>query len=386
MLSDKDTNTMTISKDTFYGIIIVVLAGLLVLSVLTQGFGVIKSPAAPVQPTAPTQPTQPTAPAQPTQPTQPSAPSAPTSLQVAFGDYPQLGNSSAPVAWVEFSDFQCPFCERLYSDAELQVRTNYITPGKVKLYYRDYPLPFHPNADPAANAARCANEQGKFWAMHDKLMAAKDLSAANIQQLASDTGLDRKKFDDCVAEERYKEQIDKDLAAGQAAGVNGTPAFFINGRQRMTTGEKMPCADFDEVLQSELREIESSRRARASSPSDVSENPTLGSSDDPDKKAAGMNLVGLAFSGGGIRSATFNLGILQGLARRGLLRSIDYLSTVSGGGYIGSWFTAWIKRVGSIKRVEEELLCPAGSGAAYSILAGGGLSCQEQTKSGYPSP
>ncbi|HEY6010811.1 MAG TPA: patatin-like phospholipase family protein [Nitrospirota bacterium] len=131
----------------------------------------------------------------------------------------------------------------------------------------------------------------------------------------------------------------------------------------MTNGEKNTRTVFDEVLEAELEEIERSRRARGVSPGDGSEQTT--GSDSPAQKAVAMNLVGLAFSGGGIRSATFNLGILQGLARRGLLKSIDYLSTVSGGGYIGSWLMAWIKRVGSIKKVEEELLRPTGSGAAY---------------------
>jgi predicted acylesterase/phospholipase RssA len=117
---------------------------------------------------------------------------------------------------------------------------------------------------------------------------------------------------------------------------------------------------FSDVLAEELKEVLRSRKARLESEADAA---SSGISD-PYQQAREMKLVGLAFSGGGIRSATFNLGILQGLARLGLLRRFDYLSTVSGGGYIGSWLSAWIKRE-PIKIVEEQLQCQAGSGAEY---------------------
>lgn len=170
---------------------------------------------------------------------------APT-VDVAVGDLPPLGPADAKVTIVEFSDYECPFCKRAEASVE-QVKQTY--GDKVRLAYRNYPLPFHQSARPAAQAALCANEQGKFWAMHDKLMAAKDLSAANLQQIASDVGLDRKKFDECVAAERGKETIEKDLAAGQAAGVNGTPAFFINGR--LLDGAQ-PFEKFQEIIDEEL--------------------------------------------------------------------------------------------------------------------------------------
>lgn len=170
----------------------------------------------------------------------------PPTVDVALGDLPPMGPADAKVTIVEFSDYECPFCKRAESSVE-EVRKAY--GDKVRIAYRNYPLPFHANARPAANAALCANEQGKFWDYHDKLMAAKDLSAANLQQLASDTGLDRAKFDDCVAAARFDAQIDKDLAAGQAAGVNGTPAFFINGR--LLDGAQ-PFEKFQEIIEEEL--------------------------------------------------------------------------------------------------------------------------------------
>jgi protein-disulfide isomerase len=170
----------------------------------------------------------------------------PPTVEVALGDLPPLGPADAKVTIVEFSDYECPYCKRAEASVD-QVRKTY--GDQVRLAYRHYPLPFHANARSAAQAAICANEQGKFWDYHAKLMAATDLSAANLQQLASDTGLDRKKFDDCVAAERHKDQIESDLAAGQAAGVNGTPAFFINGR--LLDGAQ-PFEKFQEIIEEEL--------------------------------------------------------------------------------------------------------------------------------------
>ncbi len=215
------------SKDTFYGIIIVALAGLLLLSVFTQGFGLIKVPAS-----VPTQvtpiPSQPT----PSQPTPVVAPT-PGKLTVTLGDYAPLGKDSAPVAWVEFSDFQCPFCAKIYSEAAAQVKTNYIDSGKVKLYYRDFPLSFHPNAMPGAIAARCANDQGKFWEMHDKLFSNQDLwsGAADpgitFKGYATDLGLDATKFASCYDNKEHLAQINADEAQGQSYGVSGTPSNFL---------------------------------------------------------------------------------------------------------------------------------------------------------------
>lgn len=170
----------------------------------------------------------------------------PPTVEVALGDIPPLGPADAPITIVEFSDYECPFCKRAEASIE-EVKKVY--GDKVRLAYRHYPLPFHANARPAAQASLCANEQGKFWPFHDKVMAANDLSAANLQQIASDVGLDRKQFDDCVAAGKFADQIDKDLAAGQAAGVNGTPAFFINGR--MLDGAQ-PFEKFQEIIDEEL--------------------------------------------------------------------------------------------------------------------------------------
>jgi thiol-disulfide isomerase/thioredoxin len=119
----------------------------------------------------------------------------PPTVDVALGELPPLGPADAKVTIIEFSDYECPFCKRAEASVA-QVKQTY--GDKIRIAYRNYPLPFHQSARPAAQAAICANEQGKFWAMHDKLMEAKDLSAANLQQIATDTGLDRAKFDTCI--------------------------------------------------------------------------------------------------------------------------------------------------------------------------------------------
>ncbi|MEW6722858.1 MAG: DsbA family protein [Candidatus Micrarchaeota archaeon] len=228
-MAEKEASTITVSKDIFYGVIILGLAGLLVLSIFTQGFGIVKSP------TAPTAPTQPTAPTAPTQPTQPTAPTQPSygSLSVPTGDYPALGQASAPVSFIEFSDFQCPFCGRLYTDALASIKTNYVNSGKVKVYFRDFPLAFHPNAMPSALAARCADEQDKFWEMHDKLFTTQaswsGLSDAGstFKGYAADLGLDSTQFDSCYDSKKYESAVNADMSGGQSIGVGGTPANFL---------------------------------------------------------------------------------------------------------------------------------------------------------------
>ena len=171
----------------------------------------------------------------------------PPIVQVGLGSNPPKGNPKAPVTIVEFSDYQCPFCKRA-EPTVTEVLKAY-GPDKVRLVYRNFPLPFHNDARPAAEAAGCAGDQGKFWEYHEKLMAASDLSAANLSTLAGSVGVDQKKFDECVAQKKFKDAVEKDIEAGQEAGVNGTPAFFINGR--MIDGAQ-PFEKFKELIDEEL--------------------------------------------------------------------------------------------------------------------------------------
>ncbi len=170
----------------------------------------------------------------------------PPVVEVGTGPRPPRGGANAAVTIVTFSDYECPFCKRAESTVD-QVMKAY--GDKVRLYFRDYPLPFHQHARPAAEAAECANAQGKFWDYHDKLMASKDLSPENLKKMAADTGMDAKKFDECVAKNPYKDIIEKDIADGATAGVNGTPAFFINGR--LISGAQ-PFEKFKEIIDEEL--------------------------------------------------------------------------------------------------------------------------------------
>jgi protein-disulfide isomerase len=160
---------------------------------------------------------------------------------------PELGPKDAPVTIVEFADFQCPFCKRV-EDSLKQIRAKY--GDKVRLVYRDYPLPMHPNAMPAAEAARCAGEQGKFWPFHDALYSDQSKLAPNdLKATAAKLGLDKQKFDSCVDSKKYEGAVAKDRADGEAVGVEGTPAFFINGR---SLSGAQPVGEFNDIIEDEL--------------------------------------------------------------------------------------------------------------------------------------
>jgi len=154
----------------------------------------------------------------------------PTVVAVSADDDAVKGDADAPITIIEFSDFQCPFCSRFYTDTLGQIEKDYIDTGKAKLVFRDFPLSFHPEAQPAALAAECGKEQGKFWEFHDAIFENQGSIGADLyQKIAKDNGLDMAKFNDCISTEKYKSEIQKDFTDGSAAGVSGTPTFFING-------------------------------------------------------------------------------------------------------------------------------------------------------------
>jgi protein-disulfide isomerase len=168
-------------------------------------------------------------------------------IEVADGGRPAKGKAGASIDIIMFSDYQCPYCARA-EESVTQVLSKY--GDKVRLVFRDYPLPFHDRARPAAEAAACANEQGKFWEYHDKLFAGqRDLSDAKLKAMAGELGLDQAKFDACLASGKFEAQIDEDMKAGEAVGVSGTPAFFINGR--MLSGAQ-PFEAFQVIIDEEL--------------------------------------------------------------------------------------------------------------------------------------
>ena len=173
---------------------------------------------------------------------------------------PAEGASTAQVAIVEFTDFQCPYCGSFAKQTYPQLVDNYIKPGKVKLIYRDLPLTFHPHAMPAALAARCAGEQGKFWEMHDSLFAdQQDLESKDFVDRASKLGLDSGKFNQCIASDKYKNDIQSNIDYAEKLGIHGTPAFVIgtvgpDGNLKVTKGfvgarpYEVFKTDLDEVL------------------------------------------------------------------------------------------------------------------------------------------
>lgn len=167
---------------------------------------------------------------------------------VSADDDPIKGDKNAKVTIIEFSDFECPFCEKAEPTLK-KIMDKYA--GKVKLVYRDFPLTFHKSAQKASEASQCANDQGKYWEYHDKLYAnQKALAVADLKKYAVDLGLDIAKFNECLDNNKFADEVKKDLADGEAAGVDGTPAFFINGRKIVGA---QPYESFEKIIEEELK-------------------------------------------------------------------------------------------------------------------------------------
>jgi len=168
--------------------------------------------------------------------------------EVSVDGAPFRGPEGAPVTIVEFSDFHCPFCKQVLPTLT-QLQSQY--GDKVKLVFRDFPIDqLHPGARKGHEAARCANEQGKFWAYHDLLFAnAPKADPAQLKGYAQEAGLDVGAFEQCVASGKYQAAVQKDIEEGSRAGVTGTPAFFINGR--LLSGAQ-PLENFSRIIEEEL--------------------------------------------------------------------------------------------------------------------------------------
>lgn len=171
-------------------------------------------------------------------------------------DDPVLGNVDAPVVLVEFGDFQCPFCKKFHEEARKEILEKYVETGKVKIVYRDFPLEnIHPAARPAAEAAECADEQGKFWPYHDALYTRQDELAKGTMDyavLANELGLAKGAFEKCVKDRKYKDEVTKDYEDGVKAGVDGTPALFINGKKVSPAGAQ-PFSVFQAEIEAALK-------------------------------------------------------------------------------------------------------------------------------------
>jgi protein-disulfide isomerase len=184
------------------------------------------------------------------------APSKPSEAEAApgpakkvdVGNAPVRGPKNAPISVVLFSDFQCPFCGRV-EPAISELEKAY--PGKVRVAWKNYPLPFHNNAKPAAEAALAANEQGKFWEMHDILFKNQQaLTAADLEKYAKEIGLDMGKFKAAIDSHKFAAQVEADTKQGSALGVQGTPAAFVNGN--LVSGAQ-PVEAFKKIVDAELK-------------------------------------------------------------------------------------------------------------------------------------
>lgn len=171
-------------------------------------------------------------------------------MTVLIDDDAIKGDINAPVTIVEFSDYECPFCAKYVEQTMPQIMENYVDTGKVNYVFRDFPLSFHQNAQKAGEAAECAGEQDMYWEMHDVLFANNEaLDIDSLKSYAEELGLDTETFNSCLDNGDMAAEVEADMAQGAEYGVQGTPAFFINGE--MISGA-MPYSVFEEAIEAAL--------------------------------------------------------------------------------------------------------------------------------------
>ena len=169
-----------------------------------------------------------------------------TQVSVDAGDA-TFGSEGALIELIEYSDFQCPFCQQLTATVE-QLKAAY--GDDVRLVFKDYPLPNHAQAFKAAEAGHCALEQGKFWELHDTMFAKQDeLGVDDLKRHAGELGMDQTIFDACLDSGRFAAQVNENLREGQEDGVSSTPTVFINGRPVMGAA---PYGVFEQIIEEEL--------------------------------------------------------------------------------------------------------------------------------------
>ncbi len=180
----------------------------------------------------------------------------PPRLQIeTLADDPARGARGAPIEIVEFSDFQCPFCQRAFGTLkDLQKQYG----DRIRLVYKDFPLTSHPQAFKAAEAANCAYEQGRFWEYHDKLFTnPQALFVPDLKRHAADLGFNTEAFDTCLDESRFGASVQNDLRIGEKYGVSSTPTLFINGRPVLGAA---PLEVFQQLIEEELKNASRRRR------------------------------------------------------------------------------------------------------------------------------
>jgi len=159
-----------------------------------------------------------------------AAPARPTTSRVPVqtAGFPALGKKDAPLTIVEFTDYQCPFCRRHNANTLPQIKADYLDTGKVRYVLVDNPIPSHRYAAEAAEAAHCAEDQGRFWEMHDSLFNNQHLIQPDaFAGFAKTLGLNEADFAACMADDRHKSQVDAGARLAAAAGARGTPSFVL---------------------------------------------------------------------------------------------------------------------------------------------------------------
>ncbi|MGV8142070.1 MAG: DsbA family protein [Candidatus Pacearchaeota archaeon] len=215
-METEKNEVFTINKNSFYKYSTFVLLGVVILGVAFFVLG-DKNPTGQVV----NQPGQ----ALPTEPT--------AKITVNVEGDPIKGDTKAKVTLVEFTDYECPFCQRA-AQQSIPILDQYVESGDLRIITKDYPLPFHPQAQKAAESAHCARDQGgdaKYYEMHDLLFSQGVVGGVEtFKGYASQLGLDASKFSTCLSSGKFADEVQADLEYGAQIGVQGTPAFFINGR------------------------------------------------------------------------------------------------------------------------------------------------------------
>jgi len=187
-------------------------------------------------------------------------------LKISADNDPIIGNSNALITIIEFSDFQCPFCAKFHIQTLPKIMEEYIKDGKVKLVFRDFPIQsIHSNALLASAAAECANEQGKFKEMHDKLFENQNewnsKNTDNViilfNQYSLEMEIEEEKFDSCLRNGKYVKEIQKDLDDGRAYGISGTPGFFIGNNEIgfIELEGAHPFENFKGIIETQLKKL-----------------------------------------------------------------------------------------------------------------------------------
>ena len=191
---------------------------------------------------------------------QPAAPAPPEKVQMSVGNgWYSIGNADAPVTLVEFADYQCPYCKRFHSDAYAQLKKDYIDTGKVRFVSRDLPLEFHPFALKAAEAVRCAADQGKYWEFRDALFSNADPPNDDvIKKTATTLSLDQNALQSCLTSDKYKADVQKDAAEAATLQISGTPSFVLaRSSKDKLDGVRLvgaqPYATFDSAIREMLK-------------------------------------------------------------------------------------------------------------------------------------